>query len=74
MARRRGTRIVPAALVGELPMERFAVYADISPGYVVFDTLSERVVALYSDVRVAERAAQRLNELPLGRVGGSQSQ
>lgn len=55
-------------------MERFAVYADISPGYVVFDTLSERVVALYSDVRVAERAAQRLNELPLGRVGGSQSQ
>jgi hypothetical protein len=54
-------------------MERFAVYADISPGYVVFDTLSERVVALYSDLRLAERAARRLNELPLGYVDASET-
>ena len=42
-------------------MDRYAVYPDISPGYVVLDTLSERIVALYRDVRTAERAARRLN-------------
>ena len=46
-------------------MERFTVYVDISPGYVVFDTQTERVVALCSDVDVAMRAAERLNEPPL---------
>jgi len=30
-------------------MDRYAVYRDISPGYVVFDTLSDTVVALYPD-------------------------
>lgn len=43
-------------------MDRYAVYPDISPGYVVLDTLSETVVALYHDRRDAERAARRLNE------------
>jgi hypothetical protein len=42
-------------------MDRYAVYPDISPGYVVLDTLSERIVALYRDVRTAQRAARRLN-------------
>ena len=37
-------------------MDRYAVYRDISPGYVVFDTLSDTVVALYHDRREAERA------------------
>jgi hypothetical protein len=46
-------------------MDRYAVYPDISPGYVVFDTLSERIVALYRDVANAERAARRLNAPPL---------
>ena len=45
-------------------MDRYAVQPDISPGYVVFDTLSERVVALYHDLRIAERAARRLNDPP----------
>jgi len=43
-------------------MDRYAVYPDISPGYVVVDTLSETVIALYHDRRNAERAARRLNE------------
>ena len=42
-------------------MDRYAVYFDISPGYVIIDTLST-VVALYHDHRNAERAARRLNE------------
>jgi hypothetical protein len=50
-------------------MDRYAVYPDISPGYVVVDTLSETVVALYHDRRIAERAARRLNAPPpIGRV------
>ncbi len=50
-------------------MNRYAVHPDISPGYVIFDTLSEQVVALYHDLRTAERAARRLNDVPLtGRV------
>jgi len=40
-------------------MDRHAVYRDISPGYVVFDTLSDSVVALNHDRRDAERAARR---------------
>jgi hypothetical protein len=47
-------------------MERYAVYPDISPGYVVVDTLSETVVALYRDRRTAEGAARRLNDRPIG--------
>ena len=43
-------------------MKRYAVYPDISRGYVVFDTLSETVVALYHVRGNAERAARRLNE------------
>ena len=46
-------------------MDRYAVYPDISPSYVVVDTLSERIVALYRDVANAERAARRLNVPPL---------
>jgi len=64
IARRSGTRNVPANLVRESGMDRYAVYRDISPGYVVFDTLSDTVVALYHDRRDAERAARRLNAPP----------
>jgi hypothetical protein len=46
-------------------MDSHAVYRDISPGYVVFDTLSDTVVALYHDRRDTERAARRLNAPPL---------
>jgi hypothetical protein len=49
-------------LVGDRAIDRYAVYPDISPGYVVVDTLSETVVALYPDRQNAERAARRLNE------------
>ncbi len=46
-------------------MNRFAVYADISGSYVIFDTLSERSVAVCPDADVAVRAAQSLNEPPI---------
>jgi hypothetical protein len=47
-------------------MDRYAVYPDISPGFVVVDTLSETVIALYRHRRHAERAARLLNERPIG--------
>ena len=46
-------------------MDRFVVYTDISPGYVVYDTLSESVAAVYHHhYRDAERAAERMNGQP----------
>jgi hypothetical protein len=45
-------------------MDRFAVYRDIRPGYVLFDRLSETVVGLFQDSREAERAAWDLNHRP----------
>jgi len=47
---------VPTNLVRESGMDRYAVYRDISPGYVGFDMLSDTLVALYHDRRDAERA------------------
>ena len=49
-------RAVPTNLVRESGMDRYAVYRDISPGYVGFDMLSDTLVALYHDRRDAERA------------------
>jgi hypothetical protein len=50
-------------------MNRYVIYRDISPGYVVVDTLTDRVVALYNNRALAERAAERLNAVPFaGRV------
>jgi hypothetical protein len=37
-------------------MDRYAVYRDISPGYVGFDMLADTLVARYHDRRDAERA------------------
>ena len=45
-------------------MDRYAVNRDISPGYVLFDRLSETVVALFQDTRDAERAVWELNHRP----------
>jgi hypothetical protein len=42
-------------------MNRFVAYPDTSSGYIVVDTLSNRIVALYRDRPAAERAAVRLN-------------
>jgi hypothetical protein len=45
-------------------MNRFAVYRDISPTYVLFYRLTEQVVGVFVNERDAERAAQRLNDQP----------
>ena len=50
-------------------MKRYAVFAHLSPGYVVFDTLIKTVVARCHDRGRAERAARHLNgPTPTGRV------
>ena len=51
-------------------MKRFAIYRDISPTYVLFDDVTESVVADFVDHGDAERAAQRLNH-QLPRIAGS---
>ena len=43
-------------------MNRYVIYRDISPGYVVVDTLTDRVVALYDNRAAATRLAERLND------------
>jgi hypothetical protein len=46
-------------------MKRFAACPHANPGYIIVDTLCDRVVALYADHRAAERAAARLNGEPV---------
>jgi hypothetical protein len=45
-------------------MDRFAVYRDISPTYVLFDRRTDSVVALFVSRDDAERTARRLNDRP----------
>jgi len=45
-------------------MDRFAVYRDISPSYVLFDRRTESVVAVFVNRGDAERTARRLNDRP----------
>jgi hypothetical protein len=54
---------VPAEPGGAF-IKRFAVYRDISPTYVLYDRVTDDVVALFVDHRNAERTAERLNEQP----------
>lgn len=44
-------------------MNRYAAYPDTTSGYIVVDTIRDRIVALYADHRPAEHAARRLNDL-----------
>jgi hypothetical protein len=44
-------------------MGRYAAYPDTTSGYIVVDTIRDRIVALYADHRPAEHAARRLNDL-----------
>jgi hypothetical protein len=43
-------------------MDRYAAYPDTTSGYIVVDTIRDRIVALYPDHRPAEHAARRLNK------------
>ena len=45
-------------------MDRFAVYRDISPTYVLCDRRTDSVVALFVKLGDAERTARRLNDRP----------
>ena len=45
-------------------MDRFAVYRDISPTYVLCDRRTDSVVALFVNLGDAERTARRLNDRP----------